>query len=57
MQVVRESTQISGGLLERIFIRKQMSQEMVVQNLVSTTYLSDYDAVFLTLQMESDYFS
>ena len=30
MQVVTESTQISGGLLGPTFIHKQMNQEMVV---------------------------
>ena len=30
MQVVTESTQISGGLLGPIFIHNQMNQEMVV---------------------------
>ena len=57
MRVVAESTQISGGLLDHIFIRKQMNQEMVVQNVVITAYYSDHDAVFLTLQMKSDQFS
>ena len=54
MQVVTESTQISGGLLDHIFIHKQMKHEMVVQNVVVTTYFSDHDAVFLTLQTKSD---
>ena len=54
MQVITESTQISGGLLGHIFIHKQMNQEMVVQNVVITAYYSDHDAVFLTLQMKSD---
>ena len=57
MRVVAESTQISGGLLDHIFIRKQMNQEMVVQNVVIRAYYSDHDAVFLTLQMKSDQFS
>ena len=30
MQVVTESTQISGGLLNHISIRKQMNREMIV---------------------------
>ena len=38
MQVVTESTQISGSLLDHIFIRKQINQVMVVQNMVITTY-------------------
>ena len=54
MQVVTESTQISGGLLDHIVIHKQMKHEMVVQNVVVTTYFSDHDAVFLTLQKKSD---
>ena len=54
MQVVTESAQIYGGLLDHIFIRKQMNQEMVVQNVVITTYFSDHDAVFLTFQTKSD---
>ena len=54
MQLVTESTQTSGGLLDHIFIRKQMNQEMVVQNVIITTYFSDHDVVFLTLQMKSD---
>ena len=47
MQVVTESTQISGGLLDHMFIHKQMNQEMVAQNVVITTYISDHNAVFL----------
>ena len=54
MQVVIESTQISTDLLDHIFIRKQMNQEMLVQNLVIATYFSDHDAGFLTLQTKSD---
>ena len=54
MQVVTESTQISGGLLDHIFIHKQMNQEMVAQNVVITAYISDHNAVFLTLQTKSD---
>ena len=54
MQVVTESTQLSSGLLDHIFIHKQMHQEMVVQNVVIRTYFSDHDAVFLTLQTKSD---
>ena len=54
MQVVTESTQISGSLLNHIFICKQMNLDMIVQNVVITTYFSDHDAVFLTLQMKSD---
>ena len=57
MQVVTESKQISGGLLDHIFIHKQMNQEMVVQNVVIATYFSDHDAVFLMLQTKSDQFS
>ena len=38
MQVVTEYTQISGSLLDHIFIRKQINQVMVVQNVVITTY-------------------
>ena len=54
MQVFTKSTQRSGGLLDHIFIHKQMNQEMVVQNVVIATYFSDHDAVFLTLQTKSD---
>ena len=54
MQVVTESTKISGGLLDHIFIHKQINQEMVVQNVVITKCFSDHDAVFLTLQTKSD---
>ena len=54
MQVVTESTQISAGFLDHIFNPKQMNQEMLAQNVVITTYFSDHDAVFLTLQIKSD---
>ena len=54
MQVATESTQISGGLLDHIFIHKQIKQEMAVQNVVVTTYFSDHDAVFLTFQTKND---
>ena len=54
MQVVTESTQISCSLLNHIFICKQMNLDMIVQNVVITTYFSDHDAVFFTLQMKSD---
>ena len=54
MQVVTESTQISAGLLDHIFNPKQTNQEMLAQNVVITTYFSDHDAVFLTLQIKSD---
>ena len=54
MQVVTESTQISGGLLDHIFNHKQMNQEMVVQNVIITTYFSDHDLAFLTLLTKSD---
>ena len=50
MQVVTESMQISGGLLDHLFIRKQMDEEIILQNVVVTTYFSDHDAVFLTFQ-------
>ena len=52
IQVVTEPTQISGALLDHVFIRKQIMQDFDVQNIVITTHFSDHDAVFLKFKLK-----
>lgn len=51
-QGVTELTQISCGFSDHVFFRKQIMQDKGTQNVFIATHFSNYDAVFLTLQMK-----
>ena len=53
-QVVKESKQLSGGLLDHVFIRKDITVDIDVQSIVITTHFSDPDAVFLMLHTKNN---
>ena len=53
VQVVTESTQISGALLDHAFIRKDLLKNEV-RSVVRTLHFSDHDAVVLTLMLKSN---
>ena len=53
-QVVAEYSQISSGLLDHVFIYKDIAEESDIQNIVITTHFIDPDAVFFLLQMKNN---
>ena len=53
-QVFKESTQLSGGLLDHVFIRKDIATDIDVQSIAIRTRLSDQDVVFLMLHMKNN---
>ena len=53
-QVFKESTQLSGGLLDHVFIRKDIAMDIDVQSIAIRTRLSDQDVVFLMLHMKNN---
>ena len=55
IQVVTESTQISGALLGHVFVRKDLFKKKIeVRSIVRTLHFSDHDAVVLTLLLKSN---
>ena len=55
VEVVLESTQIAGALLDDLSIRKEIIQHLNVPNYVVTVHLSNHDAVSVTLKLKSNY--
>ena len=49
VRVVTESTQISGALLDHVFVRKDLFKKTEVRSVNRTLHFSDHDAVMLTL--------
>lgn len=51
--LVKEFTQVSGGLLDHVFIHKDITVDIDRQSIVITTHFSDHDAVFLILHIKT----
>lgn len=51
-QGVTELTQISCRFSDHVFFQKQIMQDKGTQNVFIATHFSNYDAVFLTLQVK-----
>ena len=49
-----ESTQISGALLDHVFVLKDLLKKTEVKSVVRTLHFSDHDAVVLTLMLKSN---
>ena len=49
-----ESTQISGALLDHVFVLKDLLKKTEVKSVVRTLHFSDHDAVVLTLLLKTN---
>ena len=54
VQVVAESTQILGALLDHVFVRKDSLKKIEVKCVVRKIHFSDHGAVVLTLLLKSN---
>ena len=53
VQLVTESTEISGALLDHVFIRKDLFKKKIEISVVRTSDFSDHNVVVLTLLFKS----
>ena len=54
VQVVTKSAQISGALLDHVFVRKDLFKKIEVRSVVRILHFSYHDAVVLTLVLKSN---
>ena len=51
-QIVTEPTQLSGAILDHVYLRNDLSDNFDIQTFVKCIYFSDHDAVQLKLELK-----